>query len=280
MQITARGLTFEVSVAGPEAGASVVLLHGFPQHSGEWDGVAPILHDAGLRTVAVDQRGYSPGARPPAVADYRIAECALDVVSIVDKLGLDRVHLVGHDWGAAVAWYVAIKHAERLRTLTAISVPHPLAMARAYGADPDQRERSRYIHLFRRAGRAEEVMLADDARRLRGMFADSGMSESEIDRFVAPMRAPGALTSALNWYRAMRMRHLIGLDAVTVPTTMVWSDNDLAIGPTAVRLCAKYVAADYRFVVLPGITHWVPDQAPDAVAAAIIERVAAASPVR
>jgi pimeloyl-ACP methyl ester carboxylesterase len=269
MKITARSLTFDVTAGGPEDGAPVLLLHGFPQHSGEWAAVTPVLHAAGLRTFALDQRGTSPGARPERVEDYRIAECALDVVAVLDALEIPSVHLVGHDWGAICAWHVALRHTERVRTLTAVSVPHPHASAYAYAHDPDQKERSAYIRLFRQAGKAEDLLLEDDARRLRRLF-DGG--ELDADRYVRPLLEPGALTAALNWYRAISSLDLVGLGSAEVPTTYVWSDGDLAIGATAARTCAEYVRADYRFVPLAGISHWIPDEAPAELAAAVIAR--------
>ncbi|MEV6923175.1 alpha/beta hydrolase [Dactylosporangium sp. NPDC051485] len=272
MQITARGLTFDVVEGGPEGGAPVLLLHGFPQHSGEWAAVTPHLHAAGLRTYALDQRGTSPGARPEAVEAYRITECALDVVAVLDALGVAAVHLVGHDWGAVCAWHVALRHPERVRTLTAVSLPHPHASAHATSTDPDQKARFGYIKLFRQAGVAEERLLAEDARRLRRLFDGSGLSAEAVDAYVRPLLEPGALTAALNWYRAMSPLDLAGLGPCRVPTTYLWSDGDLAVGPTAARACAEHVAADYRFVPLAGISHWIPDQAPSEVAAAVLAR--------
>ncbi|MET7879929.1 alpha/beta fold hydrolase [Micromonospora profundi] len=273
MQVDARGLTFEVRTGGPPDGAPVLLLHGFPQHSGEWDEVAPVLHTAGLRTYALDQRGYSPGARPEAVADYRIPELVADAVAVLDALGLDAVHLVGHDWGAVVAWALAAEHPERVRTLTAVSVPHPAAMAHALGNDTEQKARSSYIALFRQPGKAEKVLLAFNATALRKMLGGVG-DAPRVDRYADPMREPGALTAALNWYRAMSRADLTAVGPVAVPTTYVWSDRDIAIGRTAAEACAANVTGDYRFVPLPGVTHWIPDAAPGPLAEAILARVA------
>ena len=124
MTVTARGLEFEVRVGGPAGGQPVLLLHGFPQHGGMWDAVVPALHQAGLRTYAPDQRGYSAGARPSDVDTYRMTEFVADAVALLDALDLGRVHVVGHDWGSIVAWHLAGEHADRVRTLTAVSVPH------------------------------------------------------------------------------------------------------------------------------------------------------------
>jgi len=275
-QATVRGLTFDVRVAGDEDGEAVLLLHGFPQHAGEWDRVLPALHAAGLRTVAPDQRGYSPGARPSDVDAYRMAEVTADALAIVDALGFDTVHVVGHDWGALVGWQLAARHADRVRTLTAVSVPHPLAYAMARAEDEDQRERSAYIKLFRQPGKAEDVLLREDARRLRAVY--TGVDPADVDTYAAPMLEPGALTAALNWYRAMSRADLDGLGPVEVPTTYVWSDGDLAVGRVAAESCAAYVTGDYRFVPLPGVSHWIPDEAPGALAEAILQRVSPPTP--
>ncbi|MFD2082797.1 Pimeloyl-ACP methyl ester carboxylesterase [Actinopolymorpha cephalotaxi] len=268
--IDIRGLTLDVAAGGPEDGPAVLLLHGFPQHAGEWDQVVPSLHAAGLRTYALNQRGYSPGARPAAVEDYRVAECVADALAVLDAVNVDVAHVVGHDWGAMVAWVLAAGHPDRVRTLTAVSVPHPAAFAQALATDADQRERSSYMQLFRQPGTAEQMLLADDAAALRGVFA--GLGAERINSYVEPMREPGALTAALNWYRAMSLDEVAG--PVTVPTTYVWSDGDVAVGRTAAEACAAHVTGDYRFVALDGVTHWIPDEAPDAVAEAVLARIA------
>lgn len=270
MQILARGLTFDVYLGGPDEGAAVLLLHGFPQHSGEWALVAPTLHEAGLRTVALDQRGYSPGARPPETAAYRMSECVADPVAVLDALQVETVHVVGHDWGALVGWHLAGRHPDRVRTLTAVSAPHPLALSAA-AADPDQRERSSYIRLFRQPGRAEQVLLADGARRLRAML--DGVPPDRIEGYLRPLREPDALTATLQWYRAMSPADLEGLGPVTVPTTFVWSDHDLAIGRTAAEGCAAHVTGDFAFVELSGVTHWIPEEAAEAVSEAALDRI-------
>ncbi|NES29124.1 alpha/beta fold hydrolase [Micromonospora terminaliae] len=271
MRVEARGLTFEVRTGGPEGGEPVLLLHGFPQHSGEWDEVAPALHAAGLRTYALDQRGYSPGARPAEAGAYRIPELVADAAAVLDALGVTAAHLVGHDWGAIVAWGLAAAHPERVRTLTAVSVPHPAAMGHALATDPRQKARSSYIALFRKPGKAEKVLLAFRAATLRRMLSGVG-DAGRVARYADPMREPGALTAALNWYRAMTGADMKAVGPVGVPTTFVWSDGDVAIGRTAADACAAHVTGDYRFVVLPGVTHWIPDEAPGPLAAAILAR--------
>jgi pimeloyl-ACP methyl ester carboxylesterase len=275
-QVDVGDLTFDVRVDGPEDGRPVLLLHGFPETSLSWSAVTPLLTRAGLRTYAPDQLGYSPGARPAEVDAYSTPNLTQVTADLLTALDIPRADVVGHDWGANVAWALAAWHPDRVRSLTAVSVPHPAAYTVAYRTDPEQKERSGYIRLFWQAGKAEDVLLADDARRLRRMLsggeADSGVPAEAIDEYVAVLSAPGALTAALNWYRAMSSRERV--DPVEVPTTYVWSDGDVAIGRTAAEACANYVTGDYAFVKLPGITHWIPEQAPDQLAAAILDRIA------
>jgi pimeloyl-ACP methyl ester carboxylesterase len=274
LQVDVGDLTFDVRVDGPEDGRPVLLLHGFPETSLSWAAVTSLLSEAGLRTYAPDQLGYSPGARPAEVEAYSMPGLAQVTVDLLNVLDLPRVDVVGHDWGANVAWTLGAWHSDRVRSLTAVSVPHPAAYTVAYRVDPEQKERSAYIRLFWLAGKAEEVLLEDDARRLRRMLSgdgDTGVPAEAIDQYVAVLSAPGALTAALNWYRAMSSD--IRVEKVDVPTTYVWSDGDVAIGRTAAEACAEFVTGDYRFVELPGVTHWIPEQAPEQLAAAILDRI-------
>ena len=269
--MTVDDLTYDVSVAGPADGTPVLLLHGFPQTFLCWDGVVAHLTEAGLRTIAPNQRGYSPGARPVGTAAYRSALLVKDVIGLVKGFGLESVHLVGHDWGAAVAWQTAVEYPEYVRSLTAVSVPHTAAFGWALREDADQRERSTYINLLRQEGKAEEVLLENDAQRLRAMFG----SNSPDDRYVAHLSEPGALTAALEWYRAMTSE-FGRLGPVKVPTTYVWSNGDSAIGRAAAERCGEFTSSEYSFVELDGISHWVPEEAPARLAAEIIARVRAA----
>jgi pimeloyl-ACP methyl ester carboxylesterase len=274
-QVDVGDLTFDVRVDGPEGGRPVLLLHGFPETSLSWAAVTPLLTRAGLRTYAPDQLGYSPGARPDEVEAYSTPSLAQVTADLMTALDVPRADVVGHDWGANVAWALAGWHPDRVRSLTAVSVPHPAAYTVAYRTDPEQKERSGYIRLFWQPGKAEDVLLADDARRLRRMLSggegETGVPTEAIDMYVSVLSAPGALTAALNWYRAMSSGDRV--DPVSVPTTYVWSDGDAAIGRTAAEACENYVTGEYRFVELPGITHWIPEQAPDQLAAVILDRV-------
>lgn len=267
-------LTFDVTVAGPDDGTPILLLHGFPESSASWRPVTPRLVRAGLRVIAPNQRGYSPDARPERVDEYRFDRLVGDVVGLLDAYDIESAHLVGHDWGAAVAWQVAGGHPERIRSLTAVSVPHPAAFGWALREDADQQRRSGYIGLLCQEGKAEAVLLEDDSRRLRAMFGD-GNDPELVEEHVRLLSQPGALTAAMNWYRAMT-RAFGDLPPVRVPTTYVWSTADPALGPAAAKRCAEFVDASYRFVVLDGASHWIPEEHPDALADAILARVAQA----
>ncbi|SNR89904.1 Pimeloyl-ACP methyl ester carboxylesterase [Geodermatophilus saharensis] len=271
LRVDVGDLTFDVRADGPEDGRPVLLLHGFPETSLSWAAVQPRLTEAGLRSYAVDQLGYSPGARPQEVDAYALTNLAQVTADLMTAMGAPVADVVGHDWGANVAWGLAAWPSDRVRSLTAVSVPHPTAFTMAWRSDPEQKERSSYIRLFWQEGKAEEVLLADGARRLRRMYGDAVDPEA-VEEYVAVLSAPGALTAALNWYRAMSSATPVA--DVAVPTTFVWSDADIAIGRIAAEGCSAHVSADYRFVELPGVSHWIPEEAPDALAAAILDRIA------
>lgn len=276
MTIPLGALEFDVHVAGPADGIPIVLLHGFPETARSWSAVASGLVAAGHRVIAPDQRGYSPGARPLAVADYALDALAGDVLGILDALEIESTHLVGHDWGSAVAWQVAATHPDRVRSLVAVSVPHPAAMAWAIRNDREQKRKSAYIALFRRPRTAERVLLAFRGTAMRMLFGGH-VEKAAVREYLAVLRQPGALTAALNWYRAMT-RRFGDLPAVRVPTTHIWSTKDMALGEVGARRCADFVDADYRLVVVEGVSHWVPEEAPQEVIAAILQRVAEATP--
>ena len=264
------GLVFDVLLAGPDDGIPVVLLHGFPQTSLSWAAVVDRLDGAGLRLVVPDQRGYSPGARPTDIRAYGVDRLVGDVLAVADALAGPRFHLVGHDWGASLAWHLAAHQPERVATLTALSVPHLAAFGWALAHDPEQQALSAYLTEFRRPGKVEAELLADDAHRLREIY-DGVVPDADVEAYVALLRG-GALTPALAWYRAMG-RELAATPPVRVPTTYLWGERDRATSTAAAHRCGDFVEADYRFVALPGRTHWLPDEVPDEVAAAVLARV-------
>jgi pimeloyl-ACP methyl ester carboxylesterase len=263
-RIAARSYQFDALVDGPDGGEAVLLLHGFPQTAWAWRAQIRALAGAGYRVCAPDQRGYSPGARPAELKAYAIGELIADVLGVADAVEAERFHLVGHDWGGAVAWNVAGRHADRLRTLTVISTPHPLAMHRALGGalGGDQPARSGYMQFFRQPG-SEDVFLAQDAQLFRRMFTASGMPAGMEEPYVEALGTSAALGAALNWYRAADISMVEGLGPITTPTMYVWSTEDIALGREAAEATASVVDGPYRFEVIEEVSHWIPEQAPD-----------------
>jgi len=271
--IDVQGFRFNALAEGPVDGELVLFLHGFPEFADAWLDVMHPIAQAGFRAVAVDQRGYSPEARPQEVKDYAIEHLISDVLGFVNALGRRRIHLVGHDWGGLLAWEFAARHPDRLQSLSALSTPHPDAFFNALEADEDQKQRSRYIALFRMPGGvAENLFQADDYQRLRGVYQGK-LPESAISENIGRLAQPGTLTSALNWYRALNLEVRIG--KITVPTLYIWGSHDLALGETAATETARYVTGPYRFEKLEGRSHWLLEEVPDQVSALVLEHIRA-----
>lgn len=271
VQIPANGLLFDGWQSGPGDGPTVLLLHGFPQRSTSWVQVAARLAEVGVRSVAIDQRGYSPAARPADVGAYAMQHLVADVLGMIDWLG-GAVHLAGHDWGGVVGWQVAARFPQVVRSWTALSTAHPLALDEVLARSAEQRKRFEYILLFRQPGAAEGALLGADGAGLRRMYGTAVAAE-QVEADVAFFSQPGVLTAALSWYRAMSRDVNAGLLRVVVPTTYLWGSADLAFGREAAELSGSYVDGPYEFVPLEGGSHWLPDEAPDTVAEAIARRV-------
>ena len=266
------GLTFDVRDAGPPDGKPVVLLHGFPQDSTAWDAVSPQLHQQGLRTLAPDQRGYSPMARPRGRRQYTLRETVADVLALLDTAGLEHAHVVGHDWGGIVAWALGAWYPDRVGTLTVLSVPHPAAMARAM-VTSDQALRSYYMGLFQLPVLPERLLLARRGRALRGMLRSGGLPEETATHYADRMQEPGALSAALGWYRALPFGARDGVGTVRVPTLHVWSTEDAFLGRAAIEATSRFVDAPYRLEILDGVSHWIPELAADRVAELVTAHV-------
>lgn len=217
----------------------------------------------------MDQRGTSPGARPADVGAYRITEAVADAIGVLDALGLESAHVIGHDWGANVGWLLAAWHPERVRTLTAVSVPHPKALRLALRVRPAQRARLAYFKVFQ-SRVAERMLLARDAAMLRLMLRPIG---ERAQLYVDANREPARLTGGLNWYRAFTADQMADVRLISVPTTYVWSDKDGVVSLTAALRTRDWVDADYQMVAMRGISHWIPEQAASALAGAALSRI-------
>jgi pimeloyl-ACP methyl ester carboxylesterase len=266
-------LLFDAVVAGADDGEPVLLLHGWPQTSRSWTRVIAPLASSGLRVAAVDQRGYSRGARPSEVSAYAVAHLVEDASGILDALGWGTAHVVGHDWGAVVGWHLAATRPGLVRSLTALSVPHPSALVAALRGDERQREKSAYLTFFQASpAAAAHVLLRDDAKALREVYGDD-VHAADVDAYVAHFAEDDALEASLRWYAATSLGEMTAIPEVEVPTTFVWGTDDIAIGETAAHGCASYCTGPYEFRSLAGRGHWLPDEDPDAVVDAILARV-------
>jgi pimeloyl-ACP methyl ester carboxylesterase len=273
MSLTAftRGaLRFDVTDRGPaDADETVLLLHGFPQTSASWGPVAAHLNAAGLRTLAPDQRGYSPGARPTGRAAYRLEHLVDDAAALIESSGAGSVHVVGHVWGALVAWALAAHRPELVRSVTGVSVPHPAAFVRAMYAGP-QLPHSWYIGAFQLPGLPEALL--GDERRMAAVLRRGGQDREAARRDAAALA--GHLTGPINWYRALPLA-APGYTRTPVqrPALMVWSDGDDFVTRAAVDNNPRFVRAPYRLEVLPGVSHWIPDEAPDELARMVLAHI-------
>lgn len=268
---TRDGLRFDVRDTGPDDGETVVCLHGFPQDSTAYAGVSPLLTEAGLRVLVPDQRGYSPGARPMGRASYLLRELAADVVALLDAAGVQRAHVVGHDWGGAVAWMLASRSSDRVRSLTALSTPHPAAQRAAFRRS-SQGLRSAYMALFQVPFLPELVSTAGGGALTRAGLRASGLDGARADHYAARMQEPGAMTAALAWYRAIPLSGGSGPGRVRVPTTYVVGRRDPFFSGAAVTGTRELATGPFRLVELDA-GHWLPESHPLAVADAVVAQV-------
>jgi pimeloyl-ACP methyl ester carboxylesterase len=274
---TAPGLVFDVSIAGSPSAPLVLLLHGFGVSRYFWNAQVKALGEAGFFAVAPNQRGYAAGARPdPAdFANYRVDHLIADAFDITAALGLGdrRFHLVGHDWGASLAWQIADQHPARLGSLTILSRPHPLSFARALALpDGEQKRRSGHHSRFLEPNAGPDI-LADNANWLRTRLAANGVPPAAIEAHLSVLGNPLAMEAALAWYRARGVRHQ-PVGPTTVPTLFIWGDRDDTVGRVAAEGTGEFIAAPYRFEILPDVGHYAADQVPERVNALLLEHLA------
>jgi len=278
LEIEAGGLTFTGRACGPPGGRRVLLLHGFPQTSWAWRDELWALGRAGYRAIAPDLRGYSGGARPAAMGEYATERLLGDVLALADSMEMVTFDLVGHDWGGMLAWIVASRHPVRVRSLSVVSTPHPLALRHSLlGGDPAQASYGAGMEAFRAPEVPERLLLGADGsgRGLATLLAETGLDDEDAKMYVLGLTEPGALTAALNWYRATDNTALVGLGPVTVPTLYVWSTGDEAFGRTAAEDTAACVHGPYTFEILENVSHWIPEMAPVELSHLLIRHLSA-----
>jgi pimeloyl-ACP methyl ester carboxylesterase len=262
-QIRVNGIDLNVHIEGQ--GIPILLLHGFPDSNALWRGVIPLLVEAGYQVIAPDQRGFGESDAPIGVKHYRIDTIVDDAVALLDALGIEKTHLVAHDWGAVIGWNLACKHADRICSYTAISVGHPRAYA---AAGWEQKRKAWYTVFFQLRYIAEAVFKARDW----AVFRWFTVRHPEVDHWIGDLSRPGRLTAGFNWYRANLINLLFGkFPRCAVPVMGIWSSDDFALVEDQMINSARYVDNSFRYERLEGYSHWVPVDAPADIGALILD---------
>lgn len=269
--VEANGFRFAVDETG-EGDHLALCLHGFPESRFSWRYQAPTLAAMGYRVWAPDLRGYGETEpKPKAVADYRLARLREDVAALIDASGARKVTLIGHDWGAGLAWSFASQRTRPLERLVIMNVPHPAVMTAQLGRSWSQLKKSWYMFFFQIPGLPEWGATARDAQAVRrafhGMALDkSNFGDEVLDRYARDAQRPGAMRGMINWYRAaFRYPDMRGeWPVIETPTLIVWGEEDTALGVELLDGTEAYVR-DLTIRRLPGVSHWVQQEAPDQV---------------
>ena len=265
--VDGASVRLHVVEAGPADGPLVVLLHGFPEFWYGWRRQIAPLARAGWRVWAPDQRGYNRSAAPPDVAAYDVDRLADDVLALLDAAGAERARVVGHDWGAIVGWWLAMRDAGRVERLAVLNVPHPLAYRELVLRSPSQAARSWYVAFFQLPALPERALRRFGARSLVASSAPGTFTPADLDRYRAAWARPGAARGMISWYRAAARRagrlHP-GDPEVRPPTLVVWGEDDLALDARLAERSLAY-CRDGRLVRLPGVSHWVQHEAAERV---------------
>lgn len=268
MRVDSAGVGIDYDVHGPGDGAPLVLLHGFPDSARLWRHQVPALVEAGHRVIVPDQRGYGRSGKPADVDAYNMVVLAGDVAAVLDDLGIERAAVVGHDWGAAVAWVLAAFMPERVDRVAALSVGHPIAFR---SAGQEQSEKSWYMLLFQFEGVAEQWLSSDGWANLR-----EWARHPDHDAVVADLEGQGSLTPGLNWYRAnvppsSLVEPPLEVPPVQAPAMGVWSSGDLFLTEAQMKGSGEHCAGGFRYERLDGPGHWMQLEAPDAVNRLLID---------
>jgi pimeloyl-ACP methyl ester carboxylesterase len=273
VRIPANGMEFRARVAGfdnPNPRGDLLLLHGFPETSIMYQPLIEAAGRSGFRVVAPDQRGYSPGARPAGRDAYQMHLLVGDVLAIADAVGFQQFHLVGHDWGAGVGWVLTMGSPDRLLTYTALSIPHIAAFGAAIAEDPEQQSRSAYMGFFWLPWLPEQTFAVSDFGMLRTLYGEH--PAAELDEYLSVFSEPGALTGALNWYRAGADSGFSADGTVTTPILFIWGNQDPAVGRTAVEGQAQYIDGPLKEIELD-TGHWLMATATADVVPAVIAHI-------
>lgn len=270
-------MRFEVHCCGDvESERLALFLHGFPEHAHSWRYQLPLLASMGYKAWAPNQRGYGKTTRPSGLEAYRTERLVEDVAALVDASNCREVTLFGHDWGGIVAWLFAIQAVRPLERLVLMNIPHPALFAEALRSNPTQRKRSRYIRFFQLPWLPEFLLRRKGAEMVAKAFTSMAVDKSrfpEADLAVYRENAlqPGAATAMLNWYRAARfIEQKVAYPMVEVPTLLIWGEEDSALGKELTYGTDELVR-DLTLRYLPGVSHWVQQEAPEQVNAILEE---------
>jgi len=268
--IKTNGIQLHTVMAGPPSGVPVLMLHGFPETWRSWIRQLPALVDAGCRVIAPDQRGYNLSDKPKGIKSYDIYTLADDILGLIDALEYEKVNLVGHDWGALVAWTLAHKHPERLHKLCIMNVPHPAVMKKFLQRDFEQMRRSWYAMSFQLPWLPEAFLRNNDwhltARSLIKTSNPGSFTDEDIAKYKEAWSQPDAITSMINWYRAT-LQHQAAIPddpRIKVPTLMMWGMKDFALTHRMARPSMDYVD-EGNLILFPEATHWVQRDAAEEV---------------
>jgi len=279
--VPTNGLRLHVVQCGPVDGPLVILLHGFPEYWETWHQQLPALVAAGYRVWVPDQRGYNLSDKPPGISSYTLPVLAADVMGLLDAAGRHQAHVIGHDWGAVVSWYLAAQYPERLASATIINVPHPAAVGRNLWRVPTQLLHSWYILFFQLPWLPERLFRrrnwAFGRRTLAGTARPGTFTADELNRYVAAWAQPGALTAMINWYRALRRSGRLPWPRIEVPLQVIWGKKDVFLKARLAELSLQE-CANGQLHFFPDATHWVHLEELAAVNNLLLKFMAAAPP--
>ena len=268
--VKTNGIRLHTVMAGPKSGPPVVLLHGFPEDWRCWIRQIPALTTAGCRVIIPDQRGYNLSDKPKGVAAYSVDQLVEDITGLIKALDYEKVNLVGHDWGAFVAWMLAIKNPKMLHRLGIINVPHPNVMKRFLRRDFEQMRRSLYALFFQLPWLPETLLRLGNWRITASGLCRSGkpnaFTDEDIEKYKEAWSQPGAMTAMLNWYRAA-VRYppqITNTMKVPVPTLILWGVEDIALSRRMARPSLDY-CDDGNLIFFQDATHWVQREEADEV---------------
>lgn len=258
--IKANGYEFVCRTIGEPTATAVILLHGFPETSQMWEETMGFLDEKGFYCIAPNMRGYSPNARPKGLKNYTIQEIAKDIVEIAKAKGIEKFHLIGHDWGSAIGWAVVGLYPDKVISWIPMSVPHLTALAKAVKEDKAQKKMSQYAQIFQLRWIPELALKGNDFARLKKECWYLSTPQ-QIEDYKSVFSQKRALTACLNYYRKnwnkmLKIAQTLNITEIKTKTTMIWGNKDMALGRKAVEDTSPYMKGDYKLVEIEA-SHWL-----------------------